>query len=459
MNKKEKKLVVKSNELNSYTFYKSSVELKVFSRVILEIRENPSNNKYRIPTKELMSSINFKDKGYSQLKDIVQDMFGTIKRDKKNGVGFSVIFTDIDVDYSGYIDFEINKNIIPHLVELSNSFTSYYFENISRLKSYYSIRLYELLKQFQNKDLHGWWFITIEELRDILKIEQTQYSRYNDFKRKVIILAQKELEEKTDIKFDFEEHKIGRKIEKIKFIIQPNNKNIIESETVEQEEVLQAPKPNFKNYEEYSLLSEKLKLSDSLIEKLYIDFDRQRIINNANYTANYLDNGHIKNSTTQFIQTAIKKDYAQGENLFNSEILNQEQEKINAENKKKEQERILKDQRNRYILEELEKTYIDYQKQEVEKYIFEDLERSLEFYKQVRETKNSKITPLEEIDDILEFQEFILGQKGKFSGLVTYRTEFRKAFDRKYLNFIEYAKTKGYKVEQLGEKNYKIIDF
>jgi plasmid replication initiation protein len=458
MDKRIKKLVIKNNELNSYTFYKSIVQLKIFSKIILEVKSNPDDRYYRIPITGLIEDIKYKEKGYDTLRKLCKKMFLPIELPVKKGFSLTSFFNKIETDDPTYIDFYVNPELKPYILNLTNNFTSYYFENIARLKSIYSIRMYELLKQYQNKkDFHGWWFVELSILKERLDISEAQYSRYNDFKRKVIILAQKELEEKTDIKFDFEEHKIGRKIEKIKFIIQPNNKNIIESETVEQEEVLQAPKPNFKNYEEYSLLSEKLKLSDSLIEKLYIDFDRQRIINNANYTANYLDNGHIKNSTTQFIQTAIKKDYAQGESLFNSEILNQEQEKINAENKKKEQERILKEQRNRYILEELEKTYIDYQKQEVEQYIFEDLERSLEFYKQVRETRNSKITPLEEIGNILEFQEFILGQKGKFSGLVTYRTEFRKAFDRKYLNFIEYAETKGYKVEQTGKNKYKII--
>jgi plasmid replication initiation protein len=458
MDKRIKKLVIKNNELNSYTFYKSIVQLKIFSKIILEVKSNPDDRYYRIPITGLIEDIKYKEKGYDTLRKLCKKMFLPIELPVKKGFSLTSFFNKIETDDPTYIDFYVNPELKPYILNLTNNFTSYYFENIARLKSIYSIRMYELLKQYQNKkDFHGWWFVELSILKERLDISEAQYSRYNDFKRKVIILAQKELEEKTDIKFDFEEHKIGRKIEKIKFIIQPNNKNIIKSETVEQEEVLQAPKPNFKNYEEYNLLSEKLKLSDSLIEKLYIDFDRQKVVNNAKYTANYLDNGHIKTSTAQFIQTAIKKDYAQGESLFNSEILNQEQEKINAENEKKEQERILKEQRNRYILEELEKTYIDYQKQEVEQYIFEDLERSLEFYKQVRETRNSKITPLEEIGNILEFQEFILGQKGKFSGLVTYRTEFRKAFDRKYLNFIEYAETKGYKVEQIGKNKYKII--
>ena len=45
------------------------------------------------------------------------------------------------------------------------------------------------------------------------------YSIYNNFKNKVILQAQKELAEKTDISFEFEEIKTGRKVTGIKFCI------------------------------------------------------------------------------------------------------------------------------------------------------------------------------------------------------------------------------------------------
>ncbi|WP_075981378.1 replication initiation protein [Bacillus massilinigeriensis] len=43
-------------------------------------------------------------------------------------------------------------------------------------------------------------------------------------KQRVIISAQKELKKKTDINFEFEEIKIGRRVEKIKFIISSSRK-------------------------------------------------------------------------------------------------------------------------------------------------------------------------------------------------------------------------------------------
>ncbi|BDR68557.1 hypothetical protein K144316041_p10600 (plasmid) [Clostridium tetani] len=51
------------------------------------------------------------------------------------------------------------------------------------------------------------------------------YNVYANLKNKVILQAQKELNEKTDIKFTFEEIKTGRKVTSIKFYIVCNKNN------------------------------------------------------------------------------------------------------------------------------------------------------------------------------------------------------------------------------------------
>jgi plasmid replication initiation protein len=85
-----------------------------------------------------------------------------------------------------------------------------------RLRSVYSIRIYELLKQYQRI---GKITITIDGLRSMLGIEPKEYHLYGDFKRFVILVAHKEINEKTDISFEFREKKLGRKVNEIEFII------------------------------------------------------------------------------------------------------------------------------------------------------------------------------------------------------------------------------------------------
>jgi len=89
-------------------------------------------------------------------------------------------------------------------LELKEKFTSYQLENVVRLNSVYSIRIYELLKQYERIRKRK---LTLEELRYFLGIEKDKYIQYGHLKNKVLLVAQKEINEKTDIQFTFNEIK------------------------------------------------------------------------------------------------------------------------------------------------------------------------------------------------------------------------------------------------------------
>ncbi|MGR6001768.1 replication initiation protein [Bacillus cereus] len=103
----------------------------------------------------------------------------------------------------------------PFLLELNNKFTSYRLGNIIKLKSVYSIRIYELLKQYEIVKERT---ISLETLRyfiDALNI----YPNYANFKQRILHSVQKEINSNTDISFEFKEIKKGKKVYKIKFYI------------------------------------------------------------------------------------------------------------------------------------------------------------------------------------------------------------------------------------------------
>jgi len=105
------------------------------------------------------------------------------------------------------------------MLGLQEFYTSYKLVNILSLKSKYSIRLYEILKSNLYKKCIE---IEIEELKKMLYANEKSYNVYQNVKNKVIIQAQKELKNKTDISFDFTEIKTGRKVTSIKFYIKEN---------------------------------------------------------------------------------------------------------------------------------------------------------------------------------------------------------------------------------------------
>jgi len=97
-------------------------------------------------------------------------------------------------------------------------YTKYRLKNITNLNSEYSLKIYEALKQYEKI---GEILYQLEELKKFLGVEK-QYDRYYNLKQRILIVTQKEISEKTDISFEFEEIKQGRNIKAINFYIKSN---------------------------------------------------------------------------------------------------------------------------------------------------------------------------------------------------------------------------------------------
>lgn len=129
---------------------------------------------------------------------------------------------------NGEIRFMVYPKLKPFLINVKNKYLKYDLENILKLKSSYSIRLYELLKDFVNKrERYGnktKKTLLIDELRGLLEVPASyQYS--SNIRPRIIEKAKKDFEEFTDISFEYKEIKNGKKIIAIEFVIfQKNNK-------------------------------------------------------------------------------------------------------------------------------------------------------------------------------------------------------------------------------------------
>ena len=128
------------------------------------------------------------------------------------------------VESRGEVRFMIYPKLRPFLLEAQKKFLKYKLENILPLKSSYSIRIYEILKdwlelnsRYGNKAEK---IVSLAEFREIMEIPKSY--RFNDVKRFVLEKAKTELEKHTDILFEYEEIKSGRKVTHLKFIIKPN---------------------------------------------------------------------------------------------------------------------------------------------------------------------------------------------------------------------------------------------
>jgi len=160
---------------------------------------------------------------YQEFLNISDSLVGkTLKiRKGENTIVTAWLSSAIYHNDEGMITLKFSPELREFLLELGGRFTSYSYNDVKHLRSTYSYRIYELLKQYKNYKERTF---DLDELKDIFQINNC-YSRYSDFKKDVILIAQRELLQKADIYFEFEEIKRNRKIVRIRFLIYPNPKN------------------------------------------------------------------------------------------------------------------------------------------------------------------------------------------------------------------------------------------
>lgn len=117
---------------------------------------------------------------------------------------------------SGRAKVRFDEDIAPYLFELCENTTRYELLNVLPMKSKYSVRLYEICRSWAGLRSKTY---TIEELRNLLMIPNDELSRYPDFRRKVLEIAQKEINEYTDLNVYFEPKTKGRKVIQIRIHI------------------------------------------------------------------------------------------------------------------------------------------------------------------------------------------------------------------------------------------------
>lgn len=173
-----------------------------------------------------------------------------------------------------YIDIECSDEVLPYMFEMKKNYFTYELWNALKLKSVNQLRMYELLKQYEKI---GERVILLTELKALLGIKNNQYSEYKIFKRDVILVCQKALEEHTDIEYNFEPVKSGRKIYALKFTITKN-----------------------KNFKDDLKLKEFIKPKDlediqieSLIQSLYYRCKEEYTINQLEELYDYISNSGV----------------------------------------------------------------------------------------------------------------------------------------------------------------------
>ncbi len=131
--------------------------------------------------------------------------------------------SSVDYHYGeGKVTLCFSRRVSAYLGKLKHRFTSYKLQQVSDLKSSYSIRLFELLQQF-NKT--GERSIEVKWLREYLDLGN-KYSKFSDLRKWLIEPSIEELNTKTNLIINYTTIKHGCRVNAIKFTFLENSPKV-----------------------------------------------------------------------------------------------------------------------------------------------------------------------------------------------------------------------------------------
>lgn len=231
-NNDKKGVAVQSNNLLNGRYAMTLLERRIFLKMVSMVKpEDVDFRDFQLDVPELIKDLNLEGNSlYFELRNATKKLIQHVCEMNEGGklIQVALISSAIYDKQEGTLKVHFDPALKPYLLELRKNFTVFRIAYALKLRSFYSLRIYELLNQFSST---GYRVIKLEDLRFSLGIT-SEYHLYGDLKKRVLIQAQNELTN-TDIPFNFEEIKTGRKVTGIKFTFTP-----IPSLTAEQEQLI-----------------------------------------------------------------------------------------------------------------------------------------------------------------------------------------------------------------------------
>lgn len=323
-------LVTKSNLLIESSYKLSTLESKLILTLFSNVQPNDDDiNTYVFQIQPFVEMLELKGKSkYKDLRDITKGLMEKVYEIRIGDTIHQVSWLS-HVAYNegaGTISMRFDEFWKPYILQLRHPFTSYKLGNITKLKSSYSIRLYEVLKQWQKVGHHTF---AVSELRSLLGLPDNMYKLYANFKQRILLKAQKELQKTSDLVFDFEEIKEGRSVKWIAFTIRYNphyptvspvlpstpsmNENSMNERPIDEEgahaEVAATTAPSKTVEQELREQLIAFGVNQKMITALFAKYEVNRISANIDYTKSRISLGSVT-KPAGYVKRAIEHNYA-----------------------------------------------------------------------------------------------------------------------------------------------------
>lgn len=235
--------IFQHNVITSGRYDYSACMLDILFMILSKLTQNQIE--YLISVKEI-ENITGRSWNYQQLKVATQTI-GSRMFEIETSDTYEQIWLFSKVKYlksGGAFEVVLNNEVLPYFFELKNNFTSLQLKSVLNCSSKYSKRIYGLLCQWRYV---GKKKFEIKELKQMLGLidrkGKEQLERFSDFKIKVLDIAKEQINANSDISFDYELTKMGRRFHWITFYINTQIPKQLEIDFNYSDE-----KQNLKNY-------------------------------------------------------------------------------------------------------------------------------------------------------------------------------------------------------------------
>lgn len=216
-------VVVKANELIQQSrFNMSVVEQRLVLLIISKLRRDDDSGYCEISVTEFSAIADIdgtSGQNYARIKKAIKNIADVSVWIRLEN-GSETLVRWIEKPYiepqSGKIRIRLDKDMRPFLLQLKDNFTRYELFWILKLKSKYSIRLYELLKSvYYHEETPYSVSFELEALKERLSAQM--YKEYSNFRHRCLETAIQEINAHTDLVVKYFPTYSGRKVIGITF--------------------------------------------------------------------------------------------------------------------------------------------------------------------------------------------------------------------------------------------------
>lgn len=382
-------MVVLGNPLLNARYDLTAFQMKIFHFLVLNTDQTSSGFKVtKVKVSEVSQFLKTKTSDY--LYNLLEKESRKLMKKEiflEDERGWKVANILAQIEYhkkEGAFSFLFPPMLDAYLLQLKKNFTYIDVRNIVSMDSVYAIRFYGFCKEFER---FGKFQFTVEEMRRMFNLEN-KYELYGLFKQKVVVKAQDELIKNSDLIFDFNEIKEGKKVVAMQFVIRKNpnktqaqlevetNPTSQEAEDSNYEVVESNTQPNFESstLQRLSGIVQVWGIDSSTLQNWLEQYPIEQVILGVEYVQTELEKEpkKIKNipaylktivSSSQLVER--QKAVEEEKRVLKAVLKKSENEKLQLEQLKQQQDDFLHEvykQKKKLVLESLQQNHQLYQR-------------------------------------------------------------------------------------------------